>query len=477
MSKEKGANKTHGRIYTPDYIVKNIFSLSGYEGSKILRKHVIDNSCGDGAFLTLIVQTYCEEFLKESNDLAKLKDELQTYIHGIELDKDESIKCINNMRSISGKYGITNYDPDVINASTLEVSRFNGKMDFVLGNPPYVRVHNLGESYDQIKTFKFAVGGMTDLYIAFYEIGINMLNENGVLSYIAPSSWFTSVAGGEMRKYLKENNSIKSICDLKHFQPFNATTYTCIVTLTKKKNKNISYFEYDGIKHEPTFLTELSFDQIDIDGNYYFASVDKLVVLRKIISSFYLGNEIEVKNGFATLADGIFISNKFDFSSSFIIPIYKASTGQWKECIFPYKNGKVVGEETLMKEERLYNFLVSKKEEMTARSLDKGTPWYGFGRSQGINDVAKIKIGINSLLKDVSDIKVQILEPGAGIYSGLYILTNLPPKKIIGYIKTDEFVNYISLLGKYKSGGYYTFSSKDIKKYLTFKLMEERNNG
>ena len=56
-------------------------------------------------------------------------------------------------------------------------------MDYVLGNPPYVRVHNLGDSFDLIKNFLFAQNGMTDLYIVFYEIGLRMLNKDGILGY------------------------------------------------------------------------------------------------------------------------------------------------------------------------------------------------------------------------------------------------------------------------------------------------------
>ena len=40
-------------------------------------------------------------------------------------------------------------------------------------------------------------------------------------------------------------------------------------------------------------------------------------------------------------------------------------------------------------------------------------------------------------------------------------------------LMSDDFVAYISLLGKYKSGGYYTFSSKDVKAYLDYKLAYE----
>ncbi|MFG6319101.1 MAG: hypothetical protein K1W33_04465 [Clostridia bacterium] len=41
----------------------------------------------------------------------------------------------------------------------------------------------------------------------------------------------------------------------------------------------------------------------------------------------------------------------------------------------------------------------------------------------------------------------------------------------------EEFGEYVSLLGKYKSGGYYTFSSKDVKTYLDYKIGKKGVNN
>jgi adenine-specific DNA-methyltransferase len=62
-------------------------------------------------------------------------------------------------------------------------------MDFVVGNPPYVRVHNLGNYYELVKKFSFSQAGMTDLFIVFFEVGLNMLNNNGKMCYISPTSY------------------------------------------------------------------------------------------------------------------------------------------------------------------------------------------------------------------------------------------------------------------------------------------------
>ena len=95
------AVKQHGRVYTPDYLVKLILDFGGYDKPNLLRKHVIDNSCGDGAFLKEVVKRYCSTFLERSTDLFKLKSDLETYIHGIELDAEECASCIQNLDEIA----------------------------------------------------------------------------------------------------------------------------------------------------------------------------------------------------------------------------------------------------------------------------------------------------------------------------------------------------------------------------------------
>lgn len=183
--------KSNGRFYTPQYIVHNILNMSGYYGTNLIKKHVIDNSCGDGAFLTEIVRRYCESALNAGLSHEEIACDLGIYIHGIEIDPIECDKCIANVRLIAQQFNIPEVVWDIRCADTMDVHDYDEKMDFVLGNPPYVRIHNAGDFVDRIKQYSFAQTGMTDFYIVFYEIGLKMLNKKGVLGYITPSSFFS----------------------------------------------------------------------------------------------------------------------------------------------------------------------------------------------------------------------------------------------------------------------------------------------
>lgn len=467
------AVKQHGRVYTPDYLVKEILDFGGYDKSNILKKHVIDNSCGDGAFLTEIVRRYCTSFLTRKQDLSRLKHELETYIHGIELDATECDKCIQSLNNIVEGYGISKVKWDIVNADTLTVDCFNAKMDYVFGNPPYVRVHNLDESYKIVKKFKFAEGGMTDLFIVFFEIGFNMLAKGGLMCLITPSSWLGSLAGTHLRQYIHIHQNLSGVIDLEHFQPFEATTYTFISRFSKsKKNSHIDYYTFDGEKLNAKFQEKLSYSDIQIGKNFYFSKKEHLSLLNNIKTT-YGYPYVSVKNGFATLADKVFIGD-FDFTEG-TIDILKASTGKWSKCIYPYdKKGNLLPLKDFMKNTEAYNHLLSHQDKLSkSRDIEDDKFWYLFGRTQALKDVSKVKYAINTLIKDKSSIKLECVPQGAGIYSGLYILTDIEFETIKQLVYSEDFISYVKLLKNYKSGGYYTFASKDLEQYLNYKLSEK----
>lgn len=472
--KSISVEKENGRFYTPDYMVCNILDMAEYKGEGILKKHVIDNSCGDGAFLAEITRRYYCEAKKANFTSEEIKNDLENYIHGIEIEKVERDKCIDRLNRFFSERQIKEIKWDIICGDALTVEKYNGKMNYVFGNPPYVRVHNLGSSVDEIKSFSFAQSGMKDLYIVFYEIGIRMLSNNGVLGYITPSSFFNSLAGLCLRETLVSENLIDKICDLKHFRAFSATTYTTIAVLKKgRKNEKTLYYRFDEKEKKPYFLETLTASDYYIFKNFYFSKKEELKKLYDIYSN-RKKSEICVKNGFATLCDDVFI-NDFKFSSKYIIPVVKASKGIKKTAFFPYTaTGKLVEENEIKTDKNMYSYLKENEEKLLKRSNEKKNNWYAYGRSQAIKDTFRDKFSLNSIIRDEKDIKFSDAPIGTGVYGGLYILSDtVPAKKIKETLKTEEFANYVRLLGKYKSGGYYTFSSKDVKAYLDYKFAEK----
>lgn len=472
---EKKKNKELGQVNTPDRIVSKMLDFGAYNKPiNILEKHIIDNSCGNGQFLSEIVRRYIKTALEYGKTVNDITDDLSKYIHGIEIDEPTCNECKERLSSIAEQFGIIDVNWDIICANTLLVHDYDGKMDYVFGNPPYVRVHNVkgSEIYDILKGYTFAEKGSSDLYLAFYECGLKSLNENGTLCYITPSSWLSSASGKKMREYVLENRNLYAVVDFEHTQVFdNAQTYSIITLFHKgKKQDEVAYNIYEN--YDFNTVSSVTYNEIVHDGAFRFVPKEYSKILSNIDNCKI--RKIRVKNGIATLSDKIFIDNVPE-SAELTIPIIKASTGQWGKCLFPYaasEDGCGITPYALSDIEHYapntYNYIIANESTLKQRTYDKGSNWWEIGRSQGLSDTFKNKIAINNLTKSTGDIKINQVPAGSHVYSGFYILTDAPLESIKEALESEQFFTYVKHLKKYKSGEYYTFSSKDAEKFLNY---------
>lgn len=475
MAKDK--QKNIGQVFTPEYIVTAMLDYCEYSGEKILKMHIIDNSCGDGAFLRVIVRRYCKAAVSAGVTSHALKKGLETFIHGVDTDEEAYNKCLENLTNIVAEYGIKNVKWDIYNQSSLSMQQFRGKMDYVVGNPPYVRVHNLEDTYDEVKQYKFANGGMTDLYLAFFELGFNMLAPHGILCYITPSSWLNSVAALNMRQYILAKKNLISLTDLGHFQPFeHATAYTIISLFSKSHNSSqFEYHKFNGKTHEREKVAELTLEECYIDTYFYLSDKEHLATLRRIKSTPQR-RYVSVKNGFATLADNVFIGNDIP-DSPITIRTLKASTGKWYKCLYPYdKNGKPLSQDIVFATPAVATHFIANKE-VLLKEREEFPGWWEFGRTQALLDVWRDKLALSTLCRTEKDLKLEIVKAGEGIYSGLYVVTDydIPFCEISHILLTPDFMEYVRTLKKYKSGGYYTFNTKDVEQYINYFLTYNTN--
>lgn len=466
--------KNNGQVYTPDFLVSNILDYVGYTDGNILQKHIIDNSCGDGAFLCNIVDRYCKDYIGQNKSILGLKDDLEKSIHGIEIDTVAYNNCILNLDTVISKFGVQGVKWNVLNCNALSVSVFDGIISFVIGNPPYVRLHNLGLNYEDVKSFSFGKDGMTDIYLVFYELGLRMLNKNGKLCYITPSSWLSSLAGTNMRNYIMKHRNLVGLIDLGHYQPFEgAITYTMIALFDKQKTYGyIDYYVYSEKHKSKVYVDTIPYEEMLIDGKFYIGTRNELSMLKLIKTTNTNSKSVKVKNGFATLADKVFIK-ELPFSN-LTIPVLKASTGKWMKAFFPYdSNGKPLSKEELFSYPEIAEYLTKHKAELLKKQTEKQNPnWYLYGRTQAIKDVYLKKYSINTIIKSIETIKLIEVPSGQGVYSGLYILTGVPYEVLESIIKSDDFIAYLKILKHYKSSGYYTYTSKDLEQYINYKLSQ-----
>jgi hypothetical protein len=131
------------------------------------------------------------------------------------------------------------FDPEWM--FSLDGQEFSG-FDIVIGNPPYVRQEKIKEDKAALKKLYDCFTGASDLYVYFYERGIQVLKHGGVFSFITSNKWLRSGYGEKLRKYLRKNTRVLRLIDFGDAEIFDAIAYPCIVILEKGHTSEDSTF-------------------------------------------------------------------------------------------------------------------------------------------------------------------------------------------------------------------------------------------
>ena len=352
-----------------------------------------------------------------------------------------------------------------------------------------------------MKSFQFS-DGMADLYVIFYEIGINMLGENGKLGFISPNTFIRNTSQQKFRDFLIKNEYIAAIYDFGASKIFpDADTYTCICLISKEKEKkNIKYKEYN--MYLPVSENVIDFEYLKENmakRPWNFGSDDDMKFLKEINSRpKKVSDIVTVQNGIVTNRDYIYIIQAYtdkeltkpyagkgetvyfkdksgkvhEIESAILRRCVKASRYEGKTdntyIIFPYAEAPI-SEDRLKKEfPKTYAYLDSYRDELAKRDMDKNTDWFLFGRSQGIQNSGLKKVVFKHIIdKNKPQIKPFILDEDVVVYSGRYITakTEEELQKAYNIFKSKEFAKYCALVGKDKSGGYVDVSTKAVKEF------------
>ncbi|MCE6949542.1 N-6 DNA methylase [Cereibacter sphaeroides] len=140
---------------------------------------------------------------RESVEITKLSLWLKTANRNEKLSYlDDNIKTGNSLIRDSSIAGDLAFDWAAQFPQVME----DGGFDVVLANPPYVDSEAMAKSWARERDYLTEnfqqTRGNWDLYIAFMELGCNLMSGNGYLSYITPDKWISKAFGTEMRRRL-----------------------------------------------------------------------------------------------------------------------------------------------------------------------------------------------------------------------------------------------------------------------------------
>ncbi|EGK8087395.1 class I SAM-dependent DNA methyltransferase [Campylobacter lari] len=115
-----------------------------------------------------------------------------------------------------------------------EGGSFQG-FDLIIGNPPYIKENDNKEIFANTKNLRTYQGKM-DIWYHFVGRGLDVLKENGILSFIATNNWTTNSGAKKLRNVILEECQILNLVDFSSFMVFDsASIQTMIMQFQKTK--------------------------------------------------------------------------------------------------------------------------------------------------------------------------------------------------------------------------------------------------
>jgi hypothetical protein len=193
--------------------------------------------------------------------------------------------------------------------------------DVVIGNPPYFALSKIKEqaNYFEIAGYQTYSKG-SDIYCLFYEKGIQIMKQRGLLTYISSNSWLRTQYGTLLRKYLVEKANPLLLLNIEDKQVFEeATVESNIITIEKAIwNKQLQAVSLkEGFGHESPLQEYFSAHSMIIaelpESGWTIGNAMEVILKAKIEKGSLLleqyGNEIY--RGFTTgFNDAFFISTE-----------------------------------------------------------------------------------------------------------------------------------------------------------------------
>lgn len=557
--------KKLGEFYTPTEVIDYILTSVGYTYSyDIESRDLLDPACGSGGFLVRtsrrLISRYLMKFGKTdkrelrnpknwkeivdrlSPDEAKIiLEAVQDHIYGLDINpfachiaemnllfqvidlyqkvrnkhKDYKLKRFRIYRTDSLEKPTQKQIIDYSHAAFLEEQEEidaikNKKFDFVVGNPPYVRVHQIDkkdkEAYS--KNYKSATG-IYDLYVLFIERGINWLTDNAKFGYIVSNKFIHSDYGAGIRKFIPSNIGIEEIIDFGDTGVFKDATNYPLIFIGNKASKKEVLFPFVKVKKPKEQLLlhiranikkdDFSDDFLDIIPiSPNSLSAEKWEILPKREKEIFnkcrkrsklLSDISTIRLGIFTALDEAFIVTedqikRYSLNRDLLKPLLRGkNVKKWsvnwtKEYIlYPYiKEGTEIKPIELSKYPTIKNYIEQFKSKLLHRSFiaklpidEKESRWYEYADAGNPEFFEKTKI----ITPDISTSNNFTLdEKGYFCLKTCYVIlpkNDLDVKLLLGILNSNLLEYLFKKTSPYISGGYYRYMKTYLEK-LPIKL-------
>lgn len=241
-----GAEPTEpvGAIFTKGEITEFIMDLAEYTpaSGRLLERRLLEPSCGDGAFLAVAIRRLLESEKRYASSVDWFCDELTHAIRACDVNSGFVAKArelvINQLKAegcpesqaalLAGKW---------IEHSDYLLKQWSEKFDYIIGNPPYVRLEDIPVGVmNRYRELFPLCADRADLYIAFFEQSLRLLGPSGKLAFICANRFTKNLYGHSLRRHIARSFRVQYYVNLEHTQPFvsDVSAYPCITVIDRR---------------------------------------------------------------------------------------------------------------------------------------------------------------------------------------------------------------------------------------------------
>lgn len=251
-------DRKHGEVFTRRWVVDFILDLAGYTANRDLGAlHAVEPSCGTGAFLGPMVERLIESCRRHGRDLASTSDAITAT--DLLPDNVAASRCV--VDELLTDAGLAAETADSLaamwvttNDYLLTQPEYDGlfgamtvpSVDFVIGNPPYIRPEDVPTSlYETYRRTWPTMLGRADVYVAFFEAALRSLAPNGVVVFICADRWMRNQYGRGLRSLITSDYAIDLILPMHDVDAFEAqvSAYPAIVVLRNGEQRSAALAE------------------------------------------------------------------------------------------------------------------------------------------------------------------------------------------------------------------------------------------
>ena len=230
----------YGEVFTRGWVVEFILDLVGYTADLDLGGEVVvEPSCGSGAFLGPIIDRLLESSRMHGRDPRTLASAVRAF----DL-RDENASLARKeaaLRLVAA--GLDDEEAQNIAAQWVTTADFllaphaARSADYVIGNPPYIRLEGVPSSL--MAAYRRAcptMRGRSDVYVGFLERGLDLLKPGGGLSFICADRWMRNQYGADLRGLISARYAVETVVSMHDVDAFedDVSAYPAIVVLRNR---------------------------------------------------------------------------------------------------------------------------------------------------------------------------------------------------------------------------------------------------